>query len=93
MKGLGTIAIIFAIFATFTILPRSSAKNDDKAIMCYFGSWSTYRWSTGYFDVESIDPFLCTHLVYGFAGTYIGSTGQFFSQQKKHCVSIAILCL
>ena len=67
MKGLGRIAIIFAIFGTFTILP-GSAKNDDKAIMCYFGSWSTYRWSTGYFDVESIDPFLCTHLVYGFAG-------------------------
>ena len=36
--------------------------------MCYFGSWSTYRWSFGHFDVEDIDPFLCTHLVFGFAG-------------------------
>ena len=47
-----------------------SAKNENKAIMCYFGSWSTYRWSYGHFDVEDIDPFLCTHIVYGFAGTY-----------------------
>ena len=36
--------------------------------MCYFGSWSTYRWASGHFDVEDIDPFLCTHLVFGFAG-------------------------
>lgn len=36
--------------------------------MCYFGSWSTYRWSHGKFDVEDIDPFLCSHLVFGFAG-------------------------
>ena len=40
----------------------------DKVIMCYFGSWSTYRWASGHFDVEDIDPFLCTHLVFGFAG-------------------------
>ena len=53
--------------------------------MCYYGSWSVYRygeggclavnwdifihvWFSGLFDVEDIDPFLCTHLVYGFAG-------------------------
>jgi len=35
---------------------------------CYFGSWATYRWSTGKFDVENIDPFLCTHHIYTFAG-------------------------
>ena len=40
----------------------------DKVIMCYFGSWSTYRWASGRFDVEDIAPFLCTHLVFGFAG-------------------------
>ena len=60
---------LFAIFnGSFTF---ASEKNDvayDKVIMCYFGSWSTYRWATGHFDVEDIDPFLCTHLVFGFAG-------------------------
>ena len=45
-----------------------AGSNNGKALMCYFGSWSTYRWSFGHFDVEDIDPFLCTHLVFGFAG-------------------------
>ena len=44
------------------------ATSGKKVVMCYFGSWSVYRWSYGLFDVENIDPFLCTHLVYGFAG-------------------------
>lgn len=42
--------------------------HQQKAIFCYFGSWSTYRWASGHFDVEDIDPFLCTHLAFGFAG-------------------------
>ena len=61
-----TLCAIFNVSLTF-----ASEKNDvayDKVIMCYFGSWSTYRWATGHFDVEDIDPFLCTHLVFGFAG-------------------------
>ena len=57
---------IFFFFSSFAI-SMVSAKNENKAIMCYFGSWSTYRWSYGHFDVEDIDPFLCTHIVYGFA--------------------------
>ena len=40
----------------------------NKAVMCYFGSWSVYRPGNGKFDVEDIDPFACTHLVFGFAG-------------------------
>ena len=51
-----------------SIIGKAHARNDRKALVCYFGSWSTYRWSTGKFDVEDIDPFLCTHLVFGFAG-------------------------
>ena len=39
-----------------------------QVVMCYFGSWSVYRWSLGKFDVEDIDPFACTHLMFGFAG-------------------------
>ena len=69
MKLLCLRLTIFLFFSTFAI-SMVSAKNENKAIMCYFGSWSTYRWSYGHFDVEDIDPFLCTHIVYGFAGTY-----------------------
>merc|ERR1711915_816577 len=55
----------------------------NKVILCYFESWATYRWGEGFktkdtviskttvagtFDVEDIDPFICTHMVYTFAG-------------------------
>lgn len=37
-------------------------------IVCYFGSWSTYRPDAGKFEVENIDPNLCTHIIYTFVG-------------------------
>lgn len=42
-------------------------------IFCYYGSWATYRHGNGKFDVENIDPKLCTHVIYTFIGiTYSG---------------------
>jgi GH18 family chitinase len=35
-------------------------------IVCYFESWATYRTGPAKFDVETIDPNLCTHLIYAF---------------------------
>ena len=37
-------------------------------MVCYFGSWAVYRPGQGKFDVENIDPYICTHIVFGFAG-------------------------
>ena len=37
-------------------------------IVCYFESWATYFPGNGKFDVETIDPNLCTHLIYSFMG-------------------------
>jgi len=37
-------------------------------MVCYYGSWAVYRPGAGKFDVEDIDPFVCTHIIYGFAG-------------------------
>lgn len=37
-------------------------------VACYLGSWAVYRPSHGKFSVEDIDPTLCTHVVYAFAG-------------------------
>lgn len=37
-------------------------------IVGYYGSWATYRPGNGEFHVENIDPNLCTHLIYAFAG-------------------------
>jgi chitinase len=36
--------------------------------VCYFGSWATYRPGLGKLDVQTIDPNLCTHLIYAFMG-------------------------
>lgn len=37
-------------------------------MVCYYGSWAVYRPGNGKFDVENIDPNLCTHIIYGFTG-------------------------
>jgi chitinase len=41
---------------------------DKKKMVCYYGSWAVYRPGAGKFDVEDLDPFICTHIIYGFAG-------------------------
>jgi len=38
-----------------------------KKIVCYYSSWAFYRTGNGKFDIDDIDPNLCTHLNYGFA--------------------------
>lgn len=37
-------------------------------VVCYYGTWSTYRHGNGQFNVNNIDPSLCTHLIYTFFG-------------------------
>lgn len=39
-----------------------------KVVVCYAGTKSVYRPDKGKFDIEDIDPNLCTHLIYAFAG-------------------------
>lgn len=38
---------------------------DKTNLVCYYGSWAVYRPGDGKFNVENIDPFLCTHIIYG----------------------------
>lgn len=40
---------------------RGSKKN----LVCYYGTWAVYRPDAGKYPVENIDPFLCTHIIYG----------------------------
>lgn len=40
----------------------------EKKIVCYVGTWAVYRPGRGRFDIDQIDPFLCTHLIYAFFG-------------------------
>lgn len=48
--------------------------NAEKNLICYYGTWATYRNGLGRFAVEHIDPFLCTHLIYSFVGININGT-------------------
>ncbi|KAL0278401.1 UNVERIFIED_CONTAM: hypothetical protein PYX00_000231 [Menopon gallinae] len=46
-----------------TLLTSSFAR-----FVCYYGSWSVYRHGPAKFEIENIDPTLCTHLVFAFVG-------------------------
>ncbi|XP_039450794.1 acidic mammalian chitinase-like isoform X1 [Culex pipiens pallens] len=46
----------------------------EKNTLCYYGSWATYRPARGRFEVENINPHLCTHLVYTFFGLHANGT-------------------
>ncbi|XP_074603101.1 chitinase 7 isoform X2 [Brevipalpus obovatus] len=52
--------------------PNSAEESNPNAtnarIVCYFTKWSQKRTGMGKFEPENIDPTLCTHLVYAFAG-------------------------
>ena len=45
-----------------------SVQGHDKKVVCYWGTWANYRPNDGKFTPESIDPSLCTHLIYSFVG-------------------------
>ena len=37
-------------------------------MVCYYTSWSIKRPNAGRFEPEHLDPLLCTHIIYAFAG-------------------------
>lgn len=41
---------------------------DGQKVVCYYASWAIYRKGAGSMNVSHIDPMLCTHVVYSFAG-------------------------
>lgn len=56
-----------------------------KKVVCYFGSWSVYRFGAGKFDVEGIDPFIRTHVIFGFAG--LGDNNTIVSLDPENDIS------
>ena len=40
--------------------------------MCYYSSWAFYRTGYGKFDIDDIDPHMCTHLNYGLVTLFRG---------------------
>ncbi|XP_076330487.1 putative chitinase 10 [Tachypleus tridentatus] len=63
------ITLAFVLTASGTPLSRSleGVNNNPYKVVCYLGSWANYRWGDGKYKIENIDPFLCTHIIYGFA--------------------------
>ncbi|XP_069998754.1 uncharacterized protein [Penaeus vannamei] len=47
---------------------NGAAGTHEQEVVCYLASWSVYRPSAGKFNIEDIDPTLCTTLIYAFAG-------------------------
>ncbi|GAB6018387.1 hypothetical protein CHUAL_000103 [Chamberlinius hualienensis] len=48
-------------------LPDSTSASNFK-LVCYYTNWAIYRPSLAKFTPQNINPYLCTHLIYAFAG-------------------------
>ena len=72
--GTGEIyTLLLLFFLILLIAPgrlTSAQKCPDErhVVVCYYASWGVYRPGNGTFKIEFIDPKLCTHVIYSFAG-------------------------
>ncbi|CAH1790208.1 unnamed protein product [Owenia fusiformis] len=61
------VTLVFGIFVWLPI-PIISAQRQGFRRVCYFASWSIHREvEEARFDIDYIEPDLCTHLIYAFA--------------------------
>jgi len=68
--GLALLALMLAVTRATNhedYQPKINVRSHDKVVVCYWGTWSTYRKSHGQFTVDNLDPNLCTHIIYSFA--------------------------
>uniref|UniRef100_A0A182M508 GH18 domain-containing protein n=1 Tax=Anopheles culicifacies TaxID=139723 RepID=A0A182M508_9DIPT len=57
-----------AVVAGLLLISIASINAATDRVVCYFGSWATYRIGNGKYEVENINPNLCTHIIYTFVG-------------------------
>ena len=55
---------------------------DDRRVVCYYANWAVYRQGTAKFSPQNINPYLCTHLIYAFAGLGKDDTIQTFDKYQ-----------
>lgn len=65
------VATLVGVALAHAPFPLDSAVNRNNRapnrVVCYWGTWSYYREGRGKFQAEDINPYLCTHVNYGFA--------------------------
>lgn len=49
-------------------LSKSASIPAEGAVLCYYESWAVYRDGDGKVDIEDLNPSLCTHYIYAYAG-------------------------
>ncbi|XP_039299207.1 probable chitinase 2 isoform X1 [Nilaparvata lugens] len=59
---------LWAVESRQLLATRSIGLTSGKVTVCYVSSWAVYRQQGGKFTLDDLDPQLCTHLVYAFAG-------------------------
>ncbi|XP_055315783.1 probable chitinase 2 isoform X3 [Sitodiplosis mosellana] len=62
------IASILVICSVFMLAAAKTGPSHGKLVVCYVSTWAVYRTGKGSYSLENIDPNLCTHLIYSFAG-------------------------
>ncbi|XP_077294006.1 chitotriosidase-1-like [Arctopsyche grandis] len=66
--------VVVIAIALFCMVASVASKPD--RLVCYLGTWATYRPGNGKFEVEDLDPFICTHAIYAFIGLEPSVTGE-----------------
>ncbi|XP_045782773.1 probable chitinase 2 [Maniola jurtina] len=68
MVGKCVFFLIFSVMASVMDGQTLGGPMHDKVVVCYVATWAVYRPGPGKYDLSDIEPSLCTHLVYSFAG-------------------------
>ncbi|CAG9764757.1 unnamed protein product [Ceutorhynchus assimilis] len=50
---------------------QTTGPHHSRVVVCYLGTWAVYRPGRGSFAIENLEPSLCTHVIYSFAGLNI----------------------
>lgn len=64
-----SLLLLYAAFVSSAKIDlTANTRSHNKVVTCYVASWAAYRPEKGAFTVDNIDPTLCTHIIYTFAG-------------------------
>ena len=84
LKLISSVSFWIAVF-TQGLSEHSLVKRqigDDRRVVCYYANWAVYRQGTAKFTPQNINPYLCTHLIYAFAGLGKDDTIQTFDKYQ-----------